>query len=102
MLPYKWDANASEETRKFLLSVVKICMDFVDKSNSREEKVIDFHQPQEMIKMFDFSILDQPVELERLLEDCKQALHYQVKIGKFVLRVNRESNRLSQAEVEMR
>lgn len=62
--------------------MIKICLDYIERENDRQEKVIDFYQPAEMLRMFDFSIPDDPVELDRLVEDCQQALRYQVKTGK--------------------
>ena len=82
LLPFKCDSAASEQTRKFLQGVVGICLDYVERENRREEKVIDFYQPEQILRMFDFSIPDSPVELERLVEDCRQTLAYQVRTGK--------------------
>lgn len=62
--------------------MIKICLDYIDRENDRREKVIDFHQPAEMMQMFDFSIPNDPRELDRLVEDCRQTLLYQVKTGK--------------------
>lgn len=82
MLPFKCDSAANERTRKFLSGVIKICLDYIEKENDRNEKVIDFYQPDEIMRMFDFSIPDSPVDLDRLVEDCRQTLAYQVKTGK--------------------
>lgn len=84
LLPFKSDALASEQTRKFLLGVIKICLDYVERQNSRAEKVVEFYQPDEIMKMFDFSIPDTPLELDKLVEDCRKTLSLQVKTGKFI------------------
>lgn len=84
-MPYKFDESANEQTRKFLLGVVKICLDYIERENKREEKVIDFYQPEEIIKMFDFSIPETPTELDTLVEDCRRTLLYQVRTGEFML-----------------
>lgn len=81
LLPFKCDPAANEQTRKFLLGVIKICLDYIERENDRSEKVIDFYQPDEIIKLFDFSIPDSPTDLDRLVEDCKRTLAYQVKTG---------------------
>lgn len=81
MLPFKFDENANEQTKKFLLGVIKICLDYIERENNRNEKVIDFYQPEEIMKMFDFSIPDSPIELDRLVEDCRRTLSFQVKTG---------------------
>lgn len=83
MLPFKCDPEANEQTKKFLLGVIKICLDYIERENNRDEKVIDFYQPDEIMKMFDFSIPDSPIELDRLVEDCRRTLAFQVKTGKF-------------------
>lgn len=81
MLPFKSDAAAAERTRKFLQGVIAICLDYVERENRRSEKVIEFYQPDEIMRLFDFSIPDTPAELDRLVEDCRQTLAYQVRTG---------------------
>ena len=83
LLPFEIGQTANEQTRKFLLGVIKICLDYIERENDRSEKVIDFYQPEEMMKMFDFSIPESPLELDRLIEDCKRTLSYQVKTGEY-------------------
>lgn len=83
LLPFKFDQAASERTRKFLSGVVQLCLDYVERENRRDEKVIDFYQPEQILQMFDFSIPDSPTELDQLVEDCRQTLAYQVRTGKF-------------------
>ena len=39
--------------------------------------------PEEMNKMCDFQLHDEPLPLKQLLEDCKVALKHQVKTGKW-------------------
>lgn len=82
LLPFKCDDEANERTRKFLSGVVKICLDYIERENDRREKVIEFYQPEEIINMFDFSIPDDPVELDKLVDDCRRTLSLQVKTGR--------------------
>ena len=82
LLPFKCDEAANEQTKKFLLGVIKICLDYIERENDRKEKVIDFYQPEEIMRMFDFSIPDSPLELDKLVEDCRRTLSLQVKTGK--------------------
>lgn len=86
LLPFKCDGAANERTRKFLLGVIQICLNYIERENDRAQKVIDFYQPDEIIKMFDFSIPDTPTELDQLVEDCRRTLAYQVKTGECWLR----------------
>lgn len=81
ILPFKFDDEANEKTREFLQKIIEICLDYIKKENDRNEKVIHFYQPDEMIRMFDFSIQNEPIDLDRLVEDCRQTLAYQVKTG---------------------
>lgn len=84
-MPFKCDSAANERTRKFLNGVIRICIDYIERENKRDEKVIEFYQPQQILKMFDFSIPDTPTELDRLVEDCRQTLALQVRTGKWLL-----------------
>lgn len=72
-----------EESRAFLTQVTDILMDHIKKSNDRSAKVLDFHQPNELWKEFDFTIPDQPTTLGQILLDCKNCLKYQVKTGEW-------------------
>ncbi|CAG2101184.1 unnamed protein product [Medioppia subpectinata] len=73
------DENGYKPTKEFLLQVIEICLDFIQKSNDRTTKVLDFHTPEEMKKLFDFSIPDEPLDIKQIVTDCRDALKYQVK-----------------------
>ncbi|PZC78089.1 hypothetical protein B5X24_HaOG202624 [Helicoverpa armigera] len=77
ILPYREDAQA--QTREFLSRVVDVLLDFVHQVNDRNEKILEFKMPEEMNKMLDFQLHDEPLPLKQLLEDCKVALKHQVK-----------------------
>ncbi|CAG5005537.1 unnamed protein product [Parnassius apollo] len=79
ILPYREDANA--QTREFLARVVDVLLDYVQKVNDRNEKILDFKMPEEMQKALDLHLPDEPLPLKQLLEDCKIALKNQVKTG---------------------
>ncbi len=74
--------TADPKTREFLLRVVHVLLDFITKSNDRDEKVVDFYHPIELKKVLDLKLSEQPEPLGKLLEDCRQALKYQVKTGR--------------------
>ena len=42
---------------------------------------MDWHQPNQLREAMDFSLPDQPQNLDQILVDCKDALKYQVKTG---------------------
>jgi glutamate decarboxylase len=69
------------ETREFLQKVVEILLDYVNACNDRNEKILEFHHPEDMKKLLDLEIADQPVPLQQLIVDCATTLKYQVKTG---------------------
>jgi len=82
LLPFRGDSEGNEQTRKFLLGVIQICLDYIEREFDRSERVIEFRQPDEIIRMFDFSIPDSPSDLDQLVEDCRRTLAQQVRTGK--------------------
>ncbi|GBP78760.1 Glutamate decarboxylase [Eumeta japonica] len=106
ILPYREDA--SPQTREFLARVLDVLLDFVQRVNDRNEKfdgktltakapelfrekptpcknhlalvlILEFKMPDEMQKILDLKLSDEPLPLKQLLEDCKTTLKYQVK-----------------------
>lgn len=74
--------TAGAETREFLQKVIDVLLDFVKATNDRNEKVLDFHHPEDMKRLLDLEIPDKAVTLQQLIEDCATTLKYQVKTGK--------------------
>ncbi|XP_055688685.1 glutamate decarboxylase [Lutzomyia longipalpis] len=79
ILPHQ--VMAVPETKEFLLKVIDILLDFIRATNDRNEKVLDFHHPEDMKKLLQLEIPDNPVTLQQLLADCAITLKYQVKTG---------------------
>lgn len=79
ILPYNTDSE--RVTREFLQRVIDILLDFVKATNDRNEKILDFHHPEEMIKLLDLRVPEQGVSLQQLVNDCATTLKYQVKTG---------------------
>ncbi|OWR53023.1 glutamate decarboxylase like protein, partial [Danaus plexippus plexippus] len=79
ILPYREDAGP--QTREFLARVVDVLLDFIQKVNDRDEKILEFKMPEEMQKVLDLHLPDEPLPLKQLLEDCKVTLKHQVKTG---------------------
>jgi len=77
--------SAGAETREFLLKVIDVLLDFVKATNDRNEKVLDFHHPEDMKRLLDLDVPDRALPLQQLIEDCATTLKYQVKTGKFEL-----------------
>lgn len=73
--------NGGQVTKEFLQKVVDVLMDFVNATNDRNEKILDFHHPTDMQKLLDLNIPDKGVTLQQLINDCHTTLKYQVKTG---------------------
>lgn len=83
LIPHVID-KADPQTREFLQKVNDILIDYVCIQNDRKEKVLDFHHPEEMKKLLNMEIPDDPVNLQQLIVDCANTLKYQVKTGKYI------------------
>ncbi|KAG5676946.1 hypothetical protein PVAND_006740 [Polypedilum vanderplanki] len=73
--------TAQPETREFLQCVINILLDYVNACNNRNEKILEFHHPEDMKKLLDLDINDNPAPLQQLIVDCATTLKYQVKTG---------------------
>ena len=81
LLPVLNGIKAETNTENFLQEVFDILMDYIKKSNDRSNKIVDFHQPDQILDAMDFSVPDKPQNLDQILVDCKDTLKYQVKTG---------------------
>lgn len=81
ILPY--NVESERVTRDFLQKLVDLLLDFIKSTNDRNEKILDFHHPEEMIKLLDLRVPEQGLSLQQLIHDCATTLKYQVKTGKF-------------------
>lgn len=79
--PHNSLANA--ETREFLQKVIDVLLDFVKATNDRNEKILEFHHPEDMKRLLDLDVPDTAVNLQQLIQDCATTLKYQVKTGNF-------------------
>lgn len=73
--------ETDEKTREFLKRVFHILLNHISVQNDRSTKILDFHSPEQLKAVIDFSIPDDPLNLDQLLTDCQAALKYQVKTG---------------------
>ena len=73
--------RAENNTAAFLREVTEILIDYVKETNDRNNKILDFHYPDEIFEAVDFGLPERPQNIDQLLEDCKEALKYQVKTG---------------------
>lgn len=48
--------------------MVDVLLDYIREQNDRSSKILHFHHPEEMKKLIDLSIPDQPVPLDSLIK----------------------------------
>ncbi|MFH4973820.1 hypothetical protein AB6A40_000529 [Gnathostoma spinigerum] len=75
------NTNNWQGTRKFLLSVVQVLLEYIKEENDHSSKVLDFKHPAEMIKLIDLSIPNQPQNLDQLVNACREVLRLGVRTG---------------------
>ncbi|KAK6045672.1 hypothetical protein COOONC_16823, partial [Cooperia oncophora] len=68
-------------TEKFLLSVVQVLLEYIREENDRDNKILEFHHPAEMLQLIDLDIPDQPENLECLVKSCEEVLRLGVRTG---------------------
>uniref|UniRef100_A0A4W4DMR9 Glutamate decarboxylase 3 n=1 Tax=Electrophorus electricus TaxID=8005 RepID=A0A4W4DMR9_ELEEL len=76
--------NGEKVTRLFLRELLNILLAYINKSQNRSSKVLDFHYPHQLKEGregFSLELPDQPENLEQLLVDCRDTLKYGVKTG---------------------
>lgn len=69
-------------TREFLLKIIDILLDYVKKVNDRNEKVLNFRHPSEMMVLLKLELPDKGLTLQKLIEDCEMTMKHHVKTGK--------------------
>ncbi|PIO60467.1 hypothetical protein TELCIR_18035, partial [Teladorsagia circumcincta] len=68
-------------TEKFLLSVVEVLLKYIREENVRDNKILEFHHPAEMLQLIDLEIPEQPEKLESLVKSCEEVLRLGVRTG---------------------
>lgn len=64
------------------MKIVDILIDYIKDVNDRDEKVLHFKHPEEMLRLLKLDIPDEGETLQRLVDDCSLTLKHQVKTGK--------------------
>lgn len=77
--------NGLPATREFLLKVVDILLDYVKTVNDRNEKVLNFRHPSDMMALLKLELPDKGVTLQNLIEDCQTAIQHHVKTGNCII-----------------
>lgn len=78
---------ANPETKEFLLKVIDILLDYIRTQNDRNERVLEFHHPEEMKQLLDLDVPENGLPLQQLIQDCATTLKYQVRTGKYKLNI---------------
>lgn len=76
--------NGQAPTKEFLLKVVDILVDYIKDVNDRDEKVLHFKHPEEMLRLLKLDLPDEGEPLQNLIDDCSLTLKHQVKTGKII------------------
>lgn len=85
LLPHG-QASFSED---FLKTITELIFKNIVKSNDRNEKVIDFIYPEQMEKIFeDYHITEEPLDLKKIIDDCKTVIDLSVKTGNYLYDLN--------------
>lgn len=87
LLPH--NLSGQVPTREFLLKIVDILVDYINDVNDRDEKVLHFKHPEEMLRLLKLDIPDEGVPLQNLIDDCSLTLKHQVKTGKKLVFIDR-------------
>lgn len=85
LLPHNLSGQAP--TKEFLLKIVDVLIDYIKDVNDRDEKVLHFKQPEEMLRLLNLDLPNEGMPLQTLVDDCSLTLKHQVKTGK-ILRCN--------------
>ncbi|KAK6620015.1 hypothetical protein RUM44_006415 [Polyplax serrata] len=79
LFPY---VESDAVTKEFLQKLFEILFMFIQETNDRDMKVLNFKHPEEMFKHLDLEIPEQGKSLQTLLEDCHTTLKNQVRTGR--------------------
>lgn len=82
LLPH--NLNGQAPTKEFLLKVVDILVDYIKDVNDRDEKVLHFKHPEEMLRLLKLDLPDEGEPLQNLIDDCSLTLKHQVKTGMII------------------
>lgn len=61
--------------------MIDILLDYVKSQNDRNERILEFHHPEEMKQLLDLDLPEDALPLQQLLQDCARTMKYQVRTG---------------------
>jgi glutamate decarboxylase len=76
MLPKNPDGYPATEA--FILRMVEVLLAYIKDTNDRDHKLDNFMKPDDLKKVFDCSISDEPADLAKLIADAETTLKYTV------------------------
>lgn len=62
------NSEAWDETVNFLNEVFAVLLDYIQEQNNRDTKILDFYHPDEMKKLINLSIPQNPLPLDSLVK----------------------------------
>ena len=66
-------------------AVTVLVKDYLHQYQDRNSKVVEFHPPHEISQLVDFSLPEEGIKEEDIIEQCKSVLKYSVHTGKYNL-----------------
>jgi len=79
MLP--WNEQGRGVAHKFLHQLTDLLVKYIDETNDRQEKVLNFQHPAQLLQKLDFELPNEPRNLDLVIKDCVDTLKYEVKTG---------------------
>ena len=79
MFPYVDSSNPV--TAQFLNEVANKGLKYITENNNRDTKVVNFKTPEELEKLIDFKVKEDPENLETILNEVDNILKYVVRTG---------------------
>lgn len=64
-------------------SVIALVKEYMHQYQSRDGKVIEFRTPDEISRLVDLSLPEEPISEDQILEQCKSVLKYSVHTGMY-------------------
>lgn len=65
------------------MKVIDILLDYVKTQNDRNERILEFHHPEDMKQLLDLDLPESALPLQQLIQDCARTMKYQVRTGKY-------------------
>lgn len=76
--------SSNPVTAQFLNEVANKGLKYITENNNRDTKVVNFKTPEELEKLIDFKVKEDPENLETILNEVDNILKYVVRTGTII------------------